>query len=388
MLTLSAIASGVWDTMLKPLAFLFVLGLVVFVHELGHFLVARWCGVKVKAFSMGFGPEICAFNDRHGTRWRLACIPLGGYVKFMDDENGASMPSHEAIAQMTPEERAGSFHLKPIWQRAAVIAAGPIANFLLAMVIFVFLFSLYGQRTLLPKVGEVTAESRAFHAGLKPGDLITSIDGRRISSFEEVLRSVMTSPERPMQLGIDRSGTQVQINIVPAMVAEKDGFGGSFQRGMIGIRPAVGEGSFTTRRLGILESLAVGYRDSVYVITTTLRYISRVVTGKESADQFGGPARVAEVAGEVAKAGFEHLLRLAAYLSISVGLVNLFPVPVLDGGHLAFHAIEALRGKPLSERTQEICFRFGFALILMMTAFVFWNDRFIIMKWVTGAAIS
>ena len=388
MLTVTTIVSGLWDALLKPLAFLFVLGLVVFIHELGHFLVARWCGVKVKAFSMGFGPELAAFEDRHGTRWRIAAIPLGGYVKFMDDENGASMPNPEAIARMSPEEREGSFHLKPLWQRAAVVAAGPIANFLLAILIFVGLFSIYGQRILIPKVGEVTVNSRAEAAGLRVGDIITSIDKRPVQSFEDVLRTVMTSPEHPLEFGIDRNGQAMTLKITPAQVTERDGFGGNFQRGLIGIRPATGEGSFTTRRLGVFEGIGVGIKDTTYIISTTLRYISRVLTGKESADQLGGPARVAEVAGEVAKAGFEHLLRLAAFLSVSVGLINLFPIPVLDGGHLMFNLIEAVRGKPLTERTQELCFRFGFALIMMMTVFVFWNDRHIIWKWLTGAAIS
>ena len=336
----------------------------------------------------GFGPEICSFNDRHGTTWRLAWIPLGGYVKFMDDENGASVPNRETIQNMTEEQRAGSFHAKPLWQRSAVVAAGPIANFLLAIVVFVGVFSVYGQRIITPRVGEVIAESRAAVAGFQSGDLIRTIDGRRIESFEDVLRTVMQSPERPLLVGVVRGETPISISVTPALRQEADGFGGTLRRGLIGIRPATGEGSYEVRKLGVFEGIGVGVKESAFVMTATMRYLTRLFAGQENADQLGGPARIAEVAGEVAKVGFEPFLKLIAVISVSVGLINLFPIPLLDGGHLMFYAIEGIRRRPLSERSQEIGFKIGLAFVLMMTVFVFWNDRFIFLKWFTGEPIG
>ena len=232
MLSLSGFAGGLSGALYVAAAFLFVLSIVVFIHELGHFLVARWCGVKVSAFSMGFGPELCSFTDKHGTRWRLALFPLGGYVKFMDDENGASVPSREVIASMTPEQRAGSFHAKPLWQRASVVAAGPIANFLLAIVIFAGVYSIYGQRITEPRVGEVIAESPAEIAGFKAGDLILSIDGRKVESFNDVLRHTGANTENALVFGVSRDGTPVTIRVTPKMQEMPDTLsGGTMRRG-------------------------------------------------------------------------------------------------------------------------------------------------------------
>ena len=385
MLTLSGLAGNMWGVLFYTAAFLFVLGIVVFIHELGHFLVARWCGVSVSAFSMGFGPEVCAFTDRHGTRWRIAWIPLGGYVKFMDDENGASVPSRDALEAMTPEQREGSFHAKPLWQRAAVVAAGPIANFLLAIVLFAAVFSTYGVRTLEPRVAEVIADSPALRAGFRAGDLIRSIDGRRIGSFNEVLRIVSSSPETPLAIGIERDGKALVLDVTPRLIEEPDGLsGGKMRRGMIGIRPVVGEGSMEVRKTGVLEGLVLGAKESWFVVTSTANYIGRVASLKEDASQIGGLPRIAEVSGRVAKIGLEPLLQLVAVISVSVGLMNLLPIPLLDGGHLMFYAIEAVRRRPLSERSQEIGFRIGLAVVVTLMVFAFWNDRFIMLRWLTG----
>ena len=389
MLTLSGLAGSIGGVLFYAAAFLFVLSIVVFVHELGHFLVARWCGVKVSAFSMGFGPEICSFTDRQGTRWRIACVPLGGYVKFMDDENGASVPNRETIDNMTPEQRAGSFHAKPLWQRAAVVAAGPIANFLLAIAIFAAVFSTYGVRITEPRVGEVIADSPAQRAGFRNGDLIRSIDSVRIGTFTEVLRLVSASPERTLSIGIDREGTPMVINVTPELKEFPDGVsGGTMRRGIIGIRPMTGPGSSEVRQTSLVNGIGLGVKESWFVVTSTMQYLGKLTMRKENPDQLGGPVRIAEVSAQVAKLGLEPLLQLVAVISVSVGLVNLFPIPLLDGGHLMFYAIEAVRRRPLSERSQEIGFRIGLAIVLMLMAFSFWNDRMIVLKWFTGSPVG
>lgn len=387
MLTLSGLAGGVWGALFVLAAFLFVLSIVVFIHELGHFLVARWCGVKVSAFSMGFGPEICAFVDRHGTRWRIAWFPLGGYVKFMDDENGASVPSREAIESMTPEERAGSFHAKPLWQRAAVVAAGPIANFLLAIVIFAGVYSFYGQRVIEPRIGEVIADTPAMAAGFKTGDLVTSIDGRPMGSFNDMLRYISARPEQPLTVSVSRNGTPVTIAVTPQLQESTDPVGGKMRRGVIGVRPLTGDGAVEVRRSGVIEGIGLGVKETSFIITSTLQYLGRLVVGREHADQLGGPVRIAAVSGQVAQFGFEPLLQLVAVISVSVGLLNLFPIPLLDGGHLMFYAIEAIRRRPLSERSQELGFKIGLAVVLSLMVFAFWNDRFIVLRWLTGGSV-
>ncbi|MGC2776998.1 MAG: RIP metalloprotease RseP [Bradyrhizobium sp.] len=354
--------------------FLFVLTVVVFFHELGHFLIARLCGIKVMVFSLGFGPELAGFNDRHGTRWKISAIPLGGYVKFFGDENAASVPDPSALAAMSDEERRKSFFAQPVASRAAVVAAGPIANFLLAIAIFAGIFMFYGKQSTTARVDSIQPDSAAAAAGFQPGDLVLSIDGRPIESFADMQRIVSTSAGQALQIRVDRGGSQVTLKAVPALKEIKDNFGNVHRVGVLGISRSMAPGDLKTEPVGPVTAVKLGVEETWFVIERTMAYIGGVVVGREAADQLGGPIRIAQVSGQVATAGFVALMHLAAVLSVSIGLLNLFPVPLLDGGHLLFYAIEAIRGKPLSERAQEVGFRIGFALVVMLMIFATVND--------------
>jgi regulator of sigma E protease len=353
--------------------FLFVLTVVVFFHELGHFLVARWCGIAVKTFSIGFGPEIFGFTDRLGTRWRVAWIPLGGYVKFIDDENAASA-GQKPLEQLSPEERKNSFQGKSLAQRAAVVAAGPIANFILAIVIFTAIFSVFGERITAAKVDVVTPGSAAERAGFLPGDRVVSIDGQPIESFGEMQRIVGMSPDVPLHFVVERNGTNLQVTATPERKEITDAFGNTIRLGLLGIQRSASPDDWTLKRHDPVTAFVMAVKECYFVISRSLGYLADVVTGRESADQLGGPIRIAQVSGQVATAGFIALLNLAAIVSVSIGLLNLFPIPMLDGGHLLFYAIEAIRGRPLSEATQEIGFRIGLAFVLILMLFATWND--------------
>ena len=353
--------------------FLFVLTVVVFVHEMGHFLVARWCGVGVKAFSIGFGPEIFGFNDRHGTRWRVAWVPLGGYVKFIDDENAASAGQKD-LESLPEADRAKTFQGKTLAQRAAIVAAGPIANFIFAILIFTAIFSIFGERITAPKVDAVTEDSAAERAGFKPGDVITSIDGTKIGNFSEMQRIVATSPDRELQFVVDRAGRSVDLTASPERKEITDRFGNTFKIGLLGIKRSASPDDWTLERHDPATAFVMGVKECYFVVSRSLGYLYDVIKGREDADQLGGPLRIAQVSGQVATAGFLALLNLAAIISVSIGLINLFPIPMLDGGHLLFYGIEAVRGKPLSESTQEIGFRIGLAFVLMLMIFATLND--------------
>ncbi|MDP3076822.1 RIP metalloprotease RseP [Bradyrhizobium sp.] len=354
--------------------FLFVLTIVVFFHELGHFLVARWNGVKVLTFSLGFGPELAGFNDRHGTRWKLSAIPLGGYVKFFGDESEASTPSSETLSGMTADERAGSFHHKKVGARAAIVAAGPIANFLLAIVIFTCLFTFFGKPSTTARVDKVEAGSAADKAGFQAGDVVTSIDGKAIGSFSEMQRIVGTRAGEQLSFTIKRGDSSLQLQGTPQLREVKDSFGNVHRLGVLGITRATNPGDVVTERLDPASALLLGVKETWFVVERTMSYIGGVFTGREAADQVGGPIRIAQISGQVATIGVAALVHLAAVLSISIGLLNLFPVPLLDGGHLLFYAVEAARGRPLSERAQEMGFRIGLGLVLMLMVFATYND--------------
>jgi regulator of sigma E protease len=354
--------------------FLFVLTIVVFFHELGHFLIARWAGVKVLTFSLGFGPELAGFNDRHGTRWRISAVPLGGYVKFFGDDTEASTPSTEALANMTEEEKAGSFHHKKVGPRAAIVAAGPIANFLLAIVIFTCLFTFFGKPSTSARVDKVEANSAAATAGFEVGDIVLAIDGTKIESFSDMQRIVGTRAGEHLSFTVKRGDRTVQLEGTPELREVKDPFGNAHRQGVLGITRQTAAGDVVTERVDPATALWLGVKETWFVIDRTLAYIGGVFTGREAADQVGGPLRIAQISGQVATIGLAALIHLAAVLSISIGLLNLFPVPLLDGGHLLFYAVEAVRGRPLSERAQEMGFRIGLGLVLMLMVFATYND--------------
>jgi regulator of sigma E protease len=361
-----------WTGWIIP--FLFGLSVVVFFHELGHFLVARWCGVRVLTFSVGFGPEIVGFNDRYGTRWKLSWVPLGGYVKFFGDDNAASVPDEAAIANMTEAEKRQSFVHQPVGRRAAIVAAGPIANFILAIIIFATIFAFYGRQTTTARVDTVLPDSAAAAAGLKPGDVVLAIDGRTIESFSDMQRVVSANAGRTLTFQIDRGGTPMTLTATPALKQGKDGFGNSTCQAVLGVSRSMAPGDVKTEHVNPLAAVWLGTKETWFIIDRTFSYIGGLFTGRECADQLGGPIRIAQISGQVATLGFMPVLHLAAMLSVSIGLLNLFPVPLLDGGHLLFYLVEATRGRPLSAKAQEIGFRIGFAIVVMLMIFTVFND--------------
>lgn len=365
---LSSLAGGIWQ---YGIMFLLVLTLVVFIHELGHFLVARWCGVTVKTFSIGFGPEIFGFFDKHGTRWRFAWIPLGGYVKFIDDENASSFGGEK---QLKPAERAGAFHSKSVGARAAVVAAGPIANFLLAIVLYSAINATVGIRILPPLVDAVVANSPAEKAGFKSGDTILAIDGTKIDKFDDLQRIVGSAAGEELKFTVQRGGDTITLNATPNVDEQKDAMGRTFRRGLIGIQRAISPDKVKTVQVSLPEAVALGVSETYGNLTQTLAGLRDIVTRRQSAEQMGGPIMMAEVTAKVAELGIEPMLRWIAFISANIGFLNLLPIPVLDGGHLMFYAFEAIRKKPASERLQQMGFQVGLALLMMLMVFVNFND--------------
>ncbi len=353
--------------------FVFVLSVVVFFHEMGHFLVGRWCGVKVDAFSLGFGPELFSYTDSKDTRWRVALLPLGGYVKFHGDANGASMADKEAVTAMPRSERAVTFFGQPVWKRTLIVAAGPVANFLLAIVIFTGIFSLEGKAVLIPRVDSVRAGEAAEAAGFKAGDLIVSIDGRAVESWGDMQRVVQSSAGLPLTFVVKR-GTELATLIATPRLREIDTAFGKNKMALLGLNGSRDPKDVEIRDVGLVSAVGLAVQETWYGIDRTAGFVSGLFAGRESADQMSGPIGIARVSGEVAKIGIMALLNLVAILSISIGLINLVPIPLLDGGHLLFYAFEALRGQPLSQRTQEYGFRVGLAFVLALMLFATFND--------------
>lgn len=351
--------------------FLLVLTIVVFFHELGHYLVGRWCGIHADVFSVGFGPELIGRNDKRGTRWKLSLIPLGGYVKFRGDENATSLPSGGGVNEA---DREGSFPGAALWRRAATVAAGPVANFILAIAIFAVMFGVNGRVVADPVVAQVQPASAAEAAGILPGDRFVAIDGVEVEIFDDVQRYVSVRPEVPITVTMDRQGEMVDVTLTPERTEISDPFGNKMEVGRIGVVTNSDSGNFRVREYGPVEAVGEGVAQSWYIIKRTVDYIGNIITGREKADQLGGPIRVAKYSKDMSTIGIGALIQLAAVLSVSIGLLNLMPVPMLDGGHLVFYAIEAVRGRPPGEVAQEWAYRFGLTAVLALMLFATWND--------------
>jgi regulator of sigma E protease len=368
-----SLLTQIWALAGYILPFLFVLSLVVFFHELGHFLVGRWCGVKVDTFSLGFGPELFGFNDRSGTHWRVAAFPLGGYVRFHGEANGASMTDEAALAAMPPGDRAVSFIAQKVWKRAAIVAAGPLANFLLAIVIFTGIFYVNGRAILLPMVDGIAAGSAAEAAGFQLGDRIVSIDGIKVDSFEDMQRVVQTASDTELVFSVERGGKLVELVATPRRRDVVTPFG-TTRVGVLGVQSKSKPENWHVQNYDFVGSVKLAGSETWYVVARTGSYLKGLAAGQESTDQLSGPIRIAEVSGAMAKIGLAALLNLAAILSISVGMLNLFPIPLLDGGHLVYYAVEAVRGKAMNDKLQQFGFRVGLMLVTSLMVFATYND--------------
>jgi regulator of sigma E protease len=353
--------------------FIAVLTVVIFFHELGHFLVGRLCGAKVDVFSLGFGPELLHFIDRQGTRWRLAALPLGGYVKFRGDANAASVPDSQAIASMPPEEREGTLASLSVWRRAAIVAAGPAANFLLALVILAGIFHFSGRTIVHPVIQQIMPGAAAAKSDLKAGDTILAINGQTVDAIEQVPQFVRDSGPGPITLDIRRADGPHTVLVDPTRRITHTWLGDEHSASL-GIKIGATSANLEHRRFGTLESFGAAAHEIESIVTTTGRTIKGLIVGRESARELSGPIGIAQVSGEVAQAGIVPLIYLTAILSVSIGLLNLLPIPLLDGGFLMFFAYEAVRGKALPERAQILGFRLGLTFVAILSVFVAVND--------------
>jgi regulator of sigma E protease len=350
--------------------FIVILTVLVFVHEFGHYIVARWNRVRIEVFSIGFGPELFGWWDRAGTRWKFSAIPLGGYVKMFGDSDPSSGLPAAGLSRLTPAERDLSFHYKRLGQRTAIVAAGPAANFVFAIVALAILFMTYGQPFTPAEVGQVQPGSAAEQGGIRSGDVILKINGTPVQRFEDVQQTVRLNPGVPMTIVVRRDGEEKTLHVTPSRTELTDRFGNHYEIGLLGISRSGVEYIKRDPATAVVQAGAETWN----MTAGTLQALWQIVKGTRATDELGGPLRIAQMSGEVAQDGVVAVLWFMAVLSINLGLINLFPVPVLDGGHLLFYAAEALRGKPLGQRAQEYGFRIGLALVLTLMVFATWND--------------
>ncbi len=355
--------------LLTVLAFVAVIGPLVFVHELGHYLVGRWCGVKAEAFSIGFGPELFAWVDKRGTRWRVAALPLGGYVRFKGDMNAASM-TDPAWLQMPAKERAESFPAKPLWQRAAIVAAGPAINFLFAILIIATFAFVHGESRTPAVAGVVEQGSAADAAGIQVGDRILSFNGRAMDTYTDMVMYTRIRPGEPVDVAIERNGQRLEVRTKIGAVMEDDGFGQKFRVGRLGI----GAGEPVVERVSLLRAPIVAVERTGQIVRTMVETLGQIVSGGRSVKELGGPLKIAQVSGQAATLGLESFIFFVALISINLGFINLLPIPMLDGGHLLFYGIEAVQRRPVSPQAQEWAYRSGLAVLMAMMLLVTFND--------------
>jgi regulator of sigma E protease len=351
------------------LSFFVILSVIVFIHEYGHYIVARWCGVKIDVFSIGFGKEFWGFTDKVGTRWKFSMIPLGGYVKMYGDSSEASTPS-EALEQMSPEEKSKTFHHKKLWQKSLIVAAGPVANFLLTIFIFTYFLMANGLPSTEPIVGEIMKETPAQAAGLQKDDRVLTVNGTKVELFSDIPRLIITNVGTPVRLEIERGGEVLNLIITPKLIEEKDGLGNPYKRPVIGFKSK----EIKYKDIGFFRAIGEAVRQTYQICAMTLKVLGQMVTGDRDAKEIKGPIGIAKLSGQATEKGIMTVLWFMAMLSANLGLVNLLPVPMLDGGHLLYYSAEALRGKPLAQKVQEFGFRIGMAMLAMLMAFAIFND--------------
>jgi len=355
--------------LLALFAFFIVIGVLVFVHEMGHYLVGRWCGVKADTFSIGFGKEVAGWTDKRGTRWKIGLLPLGGYVQFAGDMDPTSTPSEEWL-NLPSEERNHTFQSKSLWKRAAIVFAGPAINFLFAILILAGFALAYGENVTLPIVETVAENSTASKLKLQPGDRIVSVQGNAISTFGELAREISIIPDEKVSLKYERAGKTIATTATVGVRLEKDRFGNEYRIGQLGI----GTSNFVKRDVSLFEAPAVAARQTVGIVDMIVTTLGQVISGRRSIKELGGPLKIAQVSGEQFALGLNQFIFFVALISINLGFINLLPIPMLDGGHLMFYAIEAVRRKPANPKVQEWAFRSGFALVVLFMLVVTFND--------------
>ncbi|MDA7441932.1 RIP metalloprotease RseP [Candidatus Pelagibacter ubique] len=357
------------------LPFIALIVVVVFIHEYGHYYFAKRYGVGVTDFSIGFGKEMFGWNDKSGTRWKVCVIPLGGYVKFFGDRNVYSQADNDKIIkEYSKEDQDKLFVLKPLYQRALIVFGGPLANFLLAILIFFSVYTFFGKDFTPAVINEVQKDSPAMVAGLKDNDIVVSIDGNEVTSIMDVSKYIMMSTDEFINFTVNRFDQDLNFRVKPNIVEGEDNLGNKISKRMVGIKLGAYNNEVNHVKLGPTKALFYAINEVYYVSTSSLKYIGSMLTGNGDTSQLGGPIRIAKISGQVAEFGILPFISLMAYISISLGLINLFPIPMLDGGHLMFYGIEKVLGRPLSQKTQEGFFRIGMFLLLSLMFFTTFND--------------
>ena len=352
------------------LAFALLITVVVFIHELGHYSVGRWCGIGVETFSIGMGKQIWGKTDKYGTLWRVAILPIGGYVKFYGDEDPSGKKSE--ISENIKDHM--NFHNKSVWKKIATTAAGPLFNFILAIFIFSIIFFFRGESLVQPYVGQIVDESPAYNSGLEAGDEIIYADTKEILYFNDLRDYVLENPENEIELTVIRDGVEKKIFLTPEVISSKDRFGNDYSSARIGVIGSQNPEHIELKKYGLITSIYRGTYETYNLSLKILSYLGKLIAGRESIDQMGGPIKIIQISGEISNYGIIPLLALIAAISVNLGIINLLPIPVLDGGHLLYYSLEVVRGKPLSQKTQEIGMQIGMSLLIALMIFVTFLD--------------